>query len=43
MALRPETLKKYMEMIRPILVRVVKKRDFITYTELQEEVGGSGS
>ena len=42
MALRPETLKKYTEMIRPILVRVAKKRDFIIYKELQEEMGGPG-
>jgi len=42
MRLRPETLKKYTEMIRPILVRVAKKRDFITYKELQEEMGGPG-
>jgi len=40
MALRPENLKKYTEMIRPILVRVAKERDFITYKELQEEMGG---
>jgi hypothetical protein len=42
MLLQPKTLKKYTDMIRPILVRVAKNKDVITYKELQEEMGGPG-
>ena len=45
MSLQPGTLKKYTEMIRPILIEVAKgkrKHKFITYKELQEEMGGPG-
>jgi len=42
MSLRPETLKKYVELARPILVQVAKGRTFITYIELQSKMGGPG-
>jgi len=45
MALRPETLKKYVEQARPILIEVVKGKranKVITYKQLDEEMGGPG-
>ena len=45
MQLRPETLKKYVELGRPILIEVAKgKREgkFITYQQLMDEMGGPG-
>jgi hypothetical protein len=40
MKLRPETMKKYKNLTRPILLRVAKKRTFITYEELMAQMGG---
>ncbi len=42
MKLRPETLKKYVKLARPILVSVAKARTFITYDELKGRMGGPG-
>jgi hypothetical protein len=46
MALRPETLGKYVVLARPILIEVAKgkrrKDRIITYTELMDEMGGPG-
>ena len=42
MGLRPETLEKYVELARPILIKVAKGRTFITYKELQSKMGGPG-
>lgn len=43
MLLRPETLKKYVELAKPILVRVAKNGTFITYKEeLMKEMRGPG-
>ena len=42
MSLRPETLKKYIELARPILIEVARERELITYNELGEKMGGPG-
>ena len=45
MQLRPETLRKYVELARPILIEVARgKREgrFITYQQLMDEMGGPG-
>jgi len=45
MALRPETLKKYVELARPILIEVAKgkrKDKLIPYKQLMDEMGGPG-
>ncbi len=40
MPLRPETLKKYVAMARPILIKVAKEGELITYKELSQRMGG---
>ena len=40
--LRPETLREYVAMARPILIRVAKQRTLITYAELSNRMGGPG-
>jgi len=42
MSLRPETLKKYVELARPILIEVAKRENTITYKNLMEKMGGPG-
>ncbi len=45
MPLKPETLKKYVQLARSILIEVAKgrRRDkVITYKELMDEMGGPG-
>lgn len=45
MALRPETLKRYVELARPILIEVAKgkrKDKLIPYKQLMDEMGGPG-
>ncbi|MBC8275560.1 MAG: hypothetical protein H8E40_11420 [Chloroflexi bacterium] len=45
MRLRPETLHHYVERARPILMDVARgnrERNFITYEDLMDEMGGPG-
>ena len=45
MQLRPETLKRYVERARPILIEVAKGKrgdGSITYKDLMDEMGGPG-
>ena len=42
MPLRPETLKKYVAMARPILIRMAREGELITYKELSQKMGGPG-
>ena len=42
MPLRPETLDKYVEMARPILIKVAREGELITYKELSQKMGGPG-
>ena len=42
MSLRPETLKRYVALARPILIRMAREGELITYKELSQRMGGPG-